>query len=57
MCMVSIARYTIVRMLIVKTKLFKFFRSLQNQTNYLMQSECAQIHIIFKIVRLIAANL
>ena len=57
MCMVSIARYAIVRMLIVKTKLFKFFRSLQNQTKYSLQSECAQIHIIFEIVRLIAANL
>ena len=57
MCMVSIARYAIVRMLIVKTKLFKFFRSLQNQTKYLLQSECAQIHIIFEIVRLIATNL
>ena len=57
MYMISIARYTIVQILIVKTKLFKFSQSLQNQTNYLMQSECAQIHIIFKIVRLIAANL
>ena len=57
MCMISISKYTIVQMLIVKTKSFKFSRSLQNQTNYLMQSECAQIHIIFVIVRLIATNL
>ena len=57
MCMFLIARYTIVQMLIVKTKLFKFSPSLQNQTKYSLQSECAQIHIIFEIVRLIAANL
>ena len=57
MYMISIARCTIVQMLIVKTKSFKFSWSVQNQTNYLMQSEYAQIHIIFEIVRLIAANL
>ena len=57
MYMISIARYTIVQMLIVKTKSFKFSRSVQNQTNYLMQSEYAQIHIIFVLVRLIGTNL
>ena len=57
MCMILISKYTIVQMLIVGTKVFKFSRSLQNHTKYSLQSECAQIHIIFEIVRLIAANL
>ena len=55
--MIPIARYTIAQMPIVKTKLSEFSRSLRKEMKYLLQSECAQIHIIFEVVRLIAANL